>query len=314
MSALEWQDWSCRVRVVLADGRPAGDPPASSTGARVRAVTQSLMDDVARACSRFDPASDVSFANAHSGRMTPVGRRALQLVEVALQAAHDTEGACDPTIGRDLASAGYDADIAAVRAREPGSFGPASLPDRTRADWTAVRTDPRLGLIGVPRGVHLDLGATAKAWTADAAAMRLHETLDVPVLVSLGGDVAVRGDGVRWPILVSEHAGDAGEVITLDHGGVATSSTRGRAWQGPDGDRHHIIDPRTGRSAVSPLRTVSVVARTCLTANTLSTAALVWGAEAPHRLSTHAARWVTTDGRVVHSEPWWHLGTDGVAA
>ncbi|WP_327011845.1 FAD:protein FMN transferase [Dactylosporangium sp. NBC_01737] len=50
-----------------------------------------------------------------------------------------------------------------------------------------------------------------------------------------------------------------------------------RQWHGPEGLLHHILDPRTGMPAPRVWRTVSVAARSCVHANTLSTAAIVRG-------------------------------------
>ncbi|MBB3043779.1 FAD:protein FMN transferase [Nocardioides soli] len=298
MSTLQWRDWSCTVRVVVADGRPTPDP---ALAARAEGLVRSLMDDVAAASSRFAPDSDLSRVNAAAGRLVPVRPLTLELLGVAIDAARRTSGACDPTVGRHLEHAGYDADIDLLRVRPPRT---AADPAPRAADWRAVRVDRGLGLLGVPTGMALDLGATAKAWTADAAAALLARTLGRPALVALGGDVAVAGDGPAWPVLVSEREGGPGEVVSLPRGGLATSSTRARRWPGPDGERHHVIDPETGRPAASPLRTATVAAATCLEANTLSTAALVWGAGAPARLAAHAARWVTTDGHVATTALW----------
>jgi len=44
---------------------------------------------------------------------------------------------------------------------------------------------------------------------------------------------------------------------------------------------HHLIDPLTGVSVESPWRTASVVAATCVDANTASTAAIIRGRAAP---------------------------------
>lgn len=312
MSALHWQDWSCDVRVVLADGLPASTAPHREIAARAERTVRILMDRVASACSRFDHTSDLSRANARAGRPTPVSRLALDLVEVAIEAARSTEGACDPTIGRDLTAAGYDADIEVVRARTH-PVGPERGP-RRRPDWTAVRVDRSLRLLHVPPGLQLDLGATAKAWTADRAAQELLVAVGVPVLVSIGGDVAVAGIGQTWPVLVSELDDHPGEVVLLSRGGIATSSTLGRSWAGADGPRHHVIDPATGRSVESALRTVSVAADTCVQANSLSTAALVWGAAAPERLASVAARWVSATGTVGTTARWTDLTGEGIAA
>jgi thiamine biosynthesis lipoprotein len=81
-------------------------------------------------------------------------------------------------------------------------------------------------------------------------------------------------------------------------GGVATSSTTVRPG--------HIIDPATGAPVESPWRTVTVAARTCVTANTASTAAIVLGEDAPKWLADRAfpARLVARDGTVIRVAGW----------
>jgi thiamine biosynthesis lipoprotein len=301
MSSLQWRDWSCTVRVVLADGRPADEAPPAALAHVVEDAVRSLMGEVAHAVSRFHPDTDLLRVNDAAGRLVPVAPLTLELVQVALDAARSTDGACDPTVGAHLLAAGYDVDIDELRDREVPADREAPL---RRADWRSVRVDRGLGLVGVPAGLRLDLGASAKAWTADAAASRVHRGTGLAALVSLGGDLAVAGPAPAWPVLVGEHEGGAGEVLRLDRGGLATSSTRGRRWSAPDGERHHVIDPRTGRPADGPFRTVSVLAESCVAANVLTTAALVWGAEAPARLDGHAARLVATDGTVTTTSAW----------
>lgn len=300
MSALQWQDWSCTVRVVLADGTKASEAPDATTAVRAERLVRDLMDDVSRSASRFRTDSDLSRVNAAAGRLLPVRRLTLELVEAALAAARRTGGACDPTIGRHLLAAGYDVDIATLRAR-----GVTARRRRcAAADWAAVRVDRELGRVGVPAGLALDLGATAKAWTADEAAARLTGTLGVPALVAVGGDVAVSGNGPAWPVLVSEHEGGTGAILGLTRGGIATSSTRGRRWATADGEAHHLIDPRSGLPVAGPYRTASVLAGTCVEANALSTAALVWGDEALGRLAPYPARLVDAADRVVTTDAW----------
>jgi thiamine biosynthesis lipoprotein len=154
-------------------------------------------------------------------------------------------------------------------------------------------------------GVELDLGATAKALASDRAARRIATATGASALVSLGGDVAVAGaHGRAWPVRVAEdHAAplDApGPVVAIGSGGLATSSTRVRSWPTDRGVAHHVIDPRTGRPAETPWRTVSVAAGSCLAANVLSTGALVVGSGAPAWLAERGAhaRLVGLDGAV----------------
>jgi thiamine biosynthesis lipoprotein len=302
MSALQWADWSCTVRIVLADGRPATERPGPGTAERAERLVGELMDDVALSASRFRSDSDLSRVNDAAGRLVPVRSLTVQLVEAALEAARRTGGACDPTVGRQLVALGYDVDFGSLRARVARAHRPVCPP----ADWAAVRVDRELRRVGIPAGLALDLGATAKAWTADEAAARLARALGTPVLVALGGDVAASGYGQGWPVLVGEHEGGPGQVVTLRGGGIATSSTRGRRWATTAGEAHHLLDPVTGAPVGGPYRTASVLADTCVEANAFSTAALVWGDTALGRLGHYAARLVDSSGQVVTTAGWPH--------
>jgi thiamine biosynthesis lipoprotein len=176
-----------------------------------------------------------------------------------------------------------------------------------RASWRDVRLD---GLdLTVPAGLSLDLGATAKAFTADHCARLVAERTGSGALVSLGGDIATAGRGPSrgWRIRVSDGPGEPETVIALPAGSaIATSSTIRRTWTHAGHAVHHILDPRTGRPAEPVWRTVTVAAPTCVEANTWSTAAIVRGRGAPRRLRADAvtARLVGADGVVLATGGW----------
>ena len=299
--ARTWRDWSCRVDLVLDSSDPGQLDLATD---RIR----SLMDDVARSASRFHAGSDLLRINASSGHLVPVAPLTVRLVTAALDAARTTDGAVDPTVGRALQAAGYDADIEVVRRRGATADKPGhSAPLRLAGNWHQVVVDHDARLVGVPPGVHLDLGATAKAWTADEAAGRVAEEFGLDVLVGLGGDVAVAGPGRRqWQVSVTEVEGgdQPAPTVSLSSGGLATSSITARRWAGA----HHLIDPRTGFPATGPIRTASVWATSCLQANVLSTAAIVWGARAETQLANRGAtaRLVTRPGDLRFLGGWPH--------
>lgn len=269
-STAMWEDWSCSVRLTVTDD-------AALAPARRR--LEELMHDVEACASRFVTSSDLSRVNDAAGRLVPVARRTVVLVDVALDAAAQTGGLVDPTIGSHVVHAGYRDDIAAFRGHLVAT-GDEPLP--RRADWQRVEVDHELSRVGVPAGMTLDLGATCKPWTADVAAHAIAASLGTGVLVEIGGDVAVAGrKAVPWQVLVSEQAGQRGEQVGLTSGGLATSSTAARRWRTPTGPAHHIVDPRTGAPARGPWRTATVWAPTAVEANTASTAAIVLGEDAP---------------------------------
>ena len=231
------------------------------------------LDAIEIAASRFRPDSELNALCAAVGRPTEVSELLAELLAAGLAAARQTDGDVDPTIGGALIALGYDRDIDALDPVQP-SVTPARLPMR----WFTVTLDGRIAT--VPPGVQLDLGATTKAIAADRCADRVHEATGSGALVNLGGDIATAGpapDG-GWQVLVQDDPDDPADSVALSAGSaLATSSTIRRRWRYGADLVHHILDPRTGWPADPVWRTVSVAATTCLTANTISTAAIVRG-------------------------------------
>jgi FAD:protein FMN transferase len=270
-----------------------------------RQIAIRLLDDVDRTCSRFRQDSDLVRANSGAGSWTTVDPLLVQAIGVAIDAAAETDGVVDPTLGHAMAAIGYDRDIALVLA---ASTDPAAIPVPARVSaWQEILLDPA-GAVRVPTGCALDLGATAKAWAADLIVNTIAAQCDSTVVISLGGDVAVAGPGDGWPVAVSEIIDDRGgaEIVHLPYGGLATSSTAARRWVRGGVIRHHLLDPLTGEPASGPWRTVTATGATCVAANTASTAAIVLGEAAVGWLAARdiPARLVDTQGRIVRTARW----------
>ncbi len=271
--------------------------------AAVIALTQLAELDLA--CSRFRDDSELS--RLRHGTAVPVGGVLNRTIGTALRAARDTGGLVDPTVGQSINALGYDADFAALpswRRQLPDAPNPAP------GHWR-VSHDEAARQVLVPRGIELDLGATAKAWAVDRCATTLADQLPGGFLVNFGGDLAVSGpvpDG-GWRISLDDADGtpvDEQPVITIQGGALATSSTVRRTWDVATARHHHIVDPRTGASADPVWRTATVAARTCELANTASTAAVVLGTDAPTWLARRRlhARLVSRTGEVVYVGDW----------
>ena len=115
--------------------------------------------------------------------------------------------------------------------------------------WRSVALDAELGVLRLPTGTLLDLGATAKAWAADRGAAAISEQLGCGTLVSLGGDVAVRCAPVGGFVIgVADVCGDpaAPTAVAVSSGGLATSGVGNRHWSLGGTPVHHVVDPRTG--------------------------------------------------------------------
>jgi thiamine biosynthesis lipoprotein len=291
-----------QVRLVVTD--PAALRPAAEELSRRLAE----LDLVA---SRFRADSELRRLDDQAGRPTPISPLLATLLRVALRAARLTDGDVDPTLGAALCEAGYDRDYAQLPADGPA----VRLVTTSCPGWRSVHLDLARREVTVPPGVLLDLGATAKAWAADAAADALATRFECGVLVGLGGDVAMAGaapDG-GWSIRVQDVTGrpdqppnGSSQTVLLRSGGLATSSVTARRWTRGGVALHHILDPRTGLPARSAWRTVSVAAASCVDANIASTWAIVRPDRARNRLSALGlpARLVAHDSSVVTVGGW----------
>lgn len=287
----DWREWSCACRVVVTD-------PAALDEAL--AATRSVMAGVELACSRFRPDSELFTLRPDPGGWLHPGPIYLAVLRAALWAAAHTDGAVDPTIGGTLADLGYDRDLASLPGDRP------CVVVRRPPGWRSLELDG--DRLRMPAGTELDLGAVAKAWAADRAAELAAERTGAGVLVSLGGDIATAGPAKHgWQVRVQDLAHDLPQQVTLSSGGaIATSSTARRSWRRGGVAAHHLVDPRTARPASGPWRSLSVVAGSCVAANTVSTAALVLGTDGPTWLREQAvpARAVTHEGAVWTQGGW----------
>ncbi len=265
--------------------------------------------------SRFRPDSEIERLNARAGERVTVSPLLLDAIAVAVRAAHASDGSVDPTLGAALIAAGYDRDwqeLERPSATAPGPPAPRILQLHLAEAWRLIELDSEARTVLVPRGVRLDLGATAKALAADRAANAAASRCGCGVLVSLSGDIATAGDPPAdgWSIHVSDdHRAPAvapGQTVAINGGGLATSSSTSRRWLHSGHNMHHIIDPRSGSPARSIWRTVSVCAASCVDANTASTAALVLGRRARPWLEHLGlpARLVGHDGAAVIVGGW----------
>jgi thiamine biosynthesis lipoprotein len=225
-----------------------------------------------RLCSRFDPGSALTELN-RTGSL--VSAELAALVRTALAAREQTGGLFDPTVHDAVRAAGYDRSFEAVPPDGPGRRAAIPCGGEVTVDRDRVVLAP---------GVRLDLGGIAKGYAVDRACALLAPA--GPCLVNAGGDLAVHG--ASWPVGL-----EGGPTLALAEGAVATSGRDRRRWRRSGEERHHLIDPRTGRPADTVLLRVTVVASTAVEAEVLAKAAFLGAPiDCPRVL-------VTADGRTV---------------
>ena len=250
------------------------EPGERSEGALDRAEAE--FERLEQMMSRFREGSELSRLN-RDGRISAASPDLVRVLKLALEAREVTGGRFDPTVHDAVVAAGYDRTFEAVASDAAAISGvpPARCGGDVRIKGLTIELEP---------GTRIDLGGIGKGYAVD----RVAELLAVagPCLVNAGGDLAVRGGS--WPVGVTDEI-----TLELTRGGMATSGRDRRRWLRNGEERHHLIDPSTGRPALgAPIR-VTVVADSAAAAEVAAKAAFLGGdVDLPHVL-------VTADGRTV---------------
>jgi FAD:protein FMN transferase len=267
------------------------------------------LDAIDVACNRFRDDSELSQLNASHGARTAISPTLEMALAAALRCAAATDDLVDPTVLPALLALGYDRDFDELADGDP-ILEHVALP---AMGTSAIHLDADAHTVVLDPPCRLDLGASAKALAADVIADDVAESGGV--VVEIGGDVAVRGDGPEgaWAIAVSDNLTLDGHEprVAFRHGGIATSSTNSRTWRVGERTVNHIIDPRTGHCARGLYTTASVSASDCVLANAFATAALLWNEDAGYHIAQAgwSARLVRRDGTLEYVGGWPEDGT-----
>jgi thiamine biosynthesis lipoprotein len=248
-----------------------------------------------QALSRFREDSQVSALNEASlrGEALAVGHRLAAAVHACDRARRLTGGRFDPRVIGQLDAWGYrGASLGA-----PVSTALVGAPERLvdRLDRARIRLPHPVDLGGIGKGL-------AVRWATD----RVLATGVQRFLLDAGGDIAAHGkapEGGPWLVAIEDPASgdDPLAVVALRDGAIATSSIRRLRWTTDGGERHHIVDPRTGEPADGGLLAVTVAAADPAWAEVWSKALFVAGRAAiagEARAHGLAAWWVDRGGAI----------------
>ncbi|MFZ4517240.1 MAG: FAD:protein FMN transferase [Microthrixaceae bacterium] len=234
------------------------------------------LEELERTWSRFLPDSDISRLNAAAGAWVEVGPETMALLERAALAHDRTGGRFDPYRLRHVIRAGYGT--------APGVWlEPSARPDPAEDGIGAVELDPEGSAARLPPGVGFDPGGIGKGYAADLVVAELRDAGAVGACVNVGGDLRVFGDtggDGPWTVEVEDPADPDASLFRLAvaDGAVCTSSRLRRRWLGADGaEAHHLIDPATGRPAVTEALSATVLAAEAWQAEALSKVAFLAG-------------------------------------
>lgn len=225
---------------------------------RIVEAIQAYTAEFDRRYSRFRNDSLISRL-ARDGILRHVPTEMIEMLNFGSKLYVDTDGAFSLLVGNTLQRLGYGslAGSTAVTSEESG------------LSWSKRDVTAKKGTI-------LDFGGFGKGWLIDEYAKILRKQRVKEFIVNGGGDLYIEASE---PISIAlEHPYDPTKKIgdiRIQKGALAASSTVKRSWKQGSTPYHHIIDPMTGRPAVSDVVATFVCAHTALVADSLATVCIV---------------------------------------
>lgn len=260
----------CSIRI-LSGGSSKALGPAFD---RLRSIEDEM--------SANSDGSVIAAINAAAGASpvaAPADLRAV--VARAVRYATMTGGAFDPTIGPIVKL--WNIGLEGERVPEPSEIK-AALP---LVSYKDIVIDDAAGTVYLRKpGMRLDLGAIAKGYAADEAGRILESKGVKAAVIDLGGNVKVIGSkpgGDKWRIGIQNPFDDRGSrlgIASLEGSYTVVTSGIYERFFIRDGVRyHHILSSTTGRPVDNGLASVTIICRTSIDADGLSTSAFALGLE-----------------------------------
>lgn len=221
---------------------------------------------------RGDESSEIYKINSGGAEVSP---ETAELIRRGIEIGRSTGGAFDLTIAPVMDLWGFYG-------------GNYRVPDQSEIDRALEKVDYGNvsvdgNYVSVNNGAEIDLGGIAKGCASERVMEIFRENSVTSGIVSLGGNVRALGNkpgGEKWKIAIQNPDGE-GYCGTLEVSDAAAVTSGGyqRKFERGGETYHHIIDPETGRSAKSGVKSVTVVSADAALADALSTALFVMGLE-----------------------------------
>lgn len=231
--------------------------------------------------SRYNQRSICSAINNNAGHSVAIDEETYLLLNFAEQCYQLSDGLFDISSGvlrKVWSFQGEEGDI--------DNFPTAEQVNQKLAHvgWRKVNFDQNQ--ISLVKGMEIDFGGIGKEYAVDRGIILAKQLTNSPVLVNLGGDLAVtcsRLNNEPWQVAIehpdtdNNHTSLADMIVSLKSGALATSGDA-RRFLINDGKRYsHILNAKTGWPINEAPRSITVVAPQCIQAGILATLALLQG-------------------------------------
>jgi thiamine biosynthesis lipoprotein len=290
LAAEDTPDATRAARVVRAQGSALGADveltvavPTDVDGRMATAHLEDALKEMRRVGQLLDPSrADGALAQlAASAGASPVPLEAevFTLLDEAMRVARLTRGAVDPTA----------AVLADIWRFEAGSTPPSEEQLKPRVGLVSYKDlalDPATRTAKLERaGMRVDLTSVTRGYALNRAAALLESRGVRDFVLSIGGDLVVRGKkgGAAWTIGLQDPRAPGHWAALQAAGAVMTTSDHERSYTHEGKRVHDVVDPRTGRPGAL-VRSATVVAGDAITADLLSRALFLLGPKAGLRL------------------------------
>ena len=249
-----------------------------------RAAMGAVMDEMNRIdalMSPYKPDSELSRINREAAQKpVAIGKEMFGLIARSIEFSKLSDGAFDIT----FSSVGYLYDYR--KHLKPTDEQIAKvLPG---INYRHLQLDPKAQTIHYARpGVRIDLGGIAKGHAVDNCIAILKSRGITNAIVTAGGDSRLLGDrrGRPWSVGIRDprRGGEVVAVLPLADVAISTSGDYERFFEEDGVRHHHIINPKTGKSATG-VRSVTIIGPDGITTEGLTKSVFVKGPKAGMRL------------------------------
>jgi thiamine biosynthesis lipoprotein len=249
-----------------------------------RAAMNAVMDEmhrIDRTMSPFKPDSELSGINREAAQKpVPISKEMFDLITRSIEFSNLSGGAFDIT----FSSVGYLYDYR-EHVKPTDEQIAKALPG---INYRHLQLDPRALTIHYARpGVRIDLGGIAKGYAADNCIAILKGRGITNAIVTAGGDSRLLGDrrGRPWNVGIRDprRRGEVVAVLPLADVAISTSGDYERFFEEDGVRHHHIINPKTGKSATG-VRSVTIIGPDGVTTEGLTKSVFVKGPKEGMRL------------------------------
>ncbi|MDO4793237.1 MAG: FAD:protein FMN transferase [Filifactor alocis] len=226
--------------------------------------------------------SEISLVNASAGKEAViVSESTFHVIRTALEYSRESDGSFDVSIAPLV-------DVWNINSEHPSVPSDDEIHKAlSKISWNDVELDESSSSVFLKReGMKLDLGGIAKGYAADAVANYFTEEGVTRALINLGGNVFVHGakeDSSPWNIGIQDPTTSQERAIATvkvkEGTAVVTSGIYQRYFEQEGKLYHHILSPKDGRPVDNELVSVTIITKSSMEADALSTTMFTLGLE-----------------------------------